>query len=537
MRLDHWRSIWFEGLESRRLLTACEIDPQPGDANLDCFVDIADWLQIAKFGKRRGDPATWEEGDWNGDGIHDADDLSLVFHDGWFERGLYDDRGTAAMNELKPISRFRPADASLYYFPESGGTAVVVEGNIGIRALHIVSKSSSIIDERGPRIFDRSSESFQLVNSRQTPGAKMIEFIQLLPAGWTDEQVLDDLLIDGAIVGGGELGNVRLGDPDEFPVDFVEEWPEARIQVPDRPTFADADEANGLLTYDPATGDILIESWGLPIYQVQLKSPAGLLVGTTLSDANRYDPHLFDEANPNLFNRIALDANVEFVDGVPQVDTFSIPGFQTVNLPEIAERGLTEAEFLEDIQPEGVLDPSGRLQLAFVIGPTFGLCREIKEHGTIMGDANQDGRFDSQDLVTVFQSNEYRDDLEDNSTWSEGDWTCDGDFDTDDLVAAFQSGQYEQAAAAIVRVDLDRRRSTEASHHDGKAIDSTANRTLRSLSTTRRSFAEFELGPVRQAEFDSKPRSNERSMMHNEGMETELVDSAHVDGDEFFLLE
>ena len=403
--------------------------------------------------------------------------------------------------------------------------------------MHIVSQSGSIVDDRGPRAFDRATESYQVIRSRQIPGAKMIEFIQLLPAGWTDEQVLDDLLIDGAIVGGGGLDNVRLGDPDEFPVDFVEEWPEARIQVPDRPTFADADEANGLLTYDPATGDILIESWGLPIYQVQLKSLSGLLVGTTLSDPNRYDLHLFDEANPKLFNRIALDADVEFVDGMPNISTFSIPGFQTVNLPEIAELGLTETEFLADIQPEGVLDPSGRLKLAFTIGPTFGLCREIKEHGTIMGDANQDGRFDSQDLVAVFQSDEYRDDLEDNSTWSEGDWTCDGDFDTDDLVAAFQSGQYEQPAAAVFRLDLDRRRSVEADRHAENVNDSTADRTHDAIATPRGLFAVLELSPWQQIDFETKSRFNERSMMQTDAMKTDLVDIAHVNWDDFLSLE
>jgi hypothetical protein len=52
-------------------------------------------------------------------------------------------------------------------------------------------------------------------------------------------------------------------------------------------------------------------------------------------------------------------------------------------------------------------------------------------------------RFDSQDLLAVFQSGEYRDDLHRNSTWSEGDWNCDGDFDSNDLVAAFQSGRFQ----------------------------------------------------------------------------------------------
>jgi hypothetical protein len=61
------------------------------------------------------------------------------------------------------------------------------------------------------------------------------------------------------------------------------------------------------------------------------------------------------------------------------------------------------------------------------------------------GDANLDGRFNSGDLVSVFQVGEYEDGLSKNSTWSEGDWNCDGDFTTADLVTVFQTGGYERS--------------------------------------------------------------------------------------------
>ncbi|MEZ6119269.1 MAG: lamin tail domain-containing protein [Pirellulaceae bacterium] len=64
------------------------------------------------------------------------------------------------------------------------------------------------------------------------------------------------------------------------------------------------------------------------------------------------------------------------------------------------------------------------------------------------GDANLDGRFDSSDLIYVFQSSEFEDATPDNSTWTEGDWNCDGEFTTGDLVAAFQSGGYNFGANA-----------------------------------------------------------------------------------------
>ena len=62
------------------------------------------------------------------------------------------------------------------------------------------------------------------------------------------------------------------------------------------------------------------------------------------------------------------------------------------------------------------------------------------------GDANLDGTFDSTDFVFVFQRSEYEDDIDGNSTWSDGDWNCDGDFTTTDLVVAFQAGTYVRAA-------------------------------------------------------------------------------------------
>ena len=74
------------------------------------------------------------------------------------------------------------------------------------------------------------------------------------------------------------------------------------------------------------------------------------------------------------------------------------------------------------------------------------------------GDANQDGRFDSNDLVQVFQAGEYEDDIAGNSTWEEGDWNGDGDCDSNDLVLAFQTGLYEiksQAAGSPLAAAVD----------------------------------------------------------------------------------
>lgn len=63
-----------------------------------------------------------------------------------------------------------------------------------------------------------------------------------------------------------------------------------------------------------------------------------------------------------------------------------------------------------------------------------------------LGDADGNGRFEPSDLVKVFQAGEYDDDLQDNSTFEDGDWNADGEFDSSDLVLAFQSGTYVSGA-------------------------------------------------------------------------------------------
>ncbi|MCA9217424.1 MAG: hypothetical protein KDB27_30355, partial [Planctomycetales bacterium] len=62
--------------------------------------------------------------------------------------------------------------------------------------------------------------------------------------------------------------------------------------------------------------------------------------------------------------------------------------------------------------------------------------------GSAIGDSNMDGRFNSSDLVSVFQFGQYEDGIPNNSTWASGDWDCNGEFDSSDLVFAFQAKGY-----------------------------------------------------------------------------------------------
>jgi uncharacterized protein YjbI with pentapeptide repeats len=71
---------------------------------------------------------------------------------------------------------------------------------------------------------------------------------------------------------------------------------------------------------------------------------------------------------------------------------------------------------------------------------------------TWFGDANLDGRFDSTDLVAVFNAGEYQDWGYQNSTWSTGDWTGDREFTTTDLIVALADGGYEMEAPSLPTV-------------------------------------------------------------------------------------
>ena len=66
--------------------------------------------------------------------------------------------------------------------------------------------------------------------------------------------------------------------------------------------------------------------------------------------------------------------------------------------------------------------------------------------GSVYGDSNLDGAFDSSDLVAVFRAAEYEDSVARNSTWATGDWDGDGDFGSSDLVFVFQKATYTAAA-------------------------------------------------------------------------------------------
>lgn len=92
--------------------------------------------------------------------------------------------------------------------------------------------------------------------------------------------------------------------------------------------------------------------------------------------------------------------------------------------------GIRTASRTTDLTGDRISDPRDVIYLV----------HEVLESS--IGDANLDSRFDSADLITIFQAGQFEDAIAGNSTWSQGDWDGDGDFTTSDLVFAFQMGGY-----------------------------------------------------------------------------------------------
>jgi ELWxxDGT repeat protein len=86
---------------------------------------------------------------------------------------------------------------------------------------------------------------------------------------------------------------------------------------------------------------------------------------------------------------------------------------------------------------------------------------DVQSVERLVGDSNNDGVFDSLDLVKALQAGKYEDGIPQNATFEEGDWNGDGDFDSNDLISALQAGNFvtasnpDETTAAIDRLLAD----------------------------------------------------------------------------------
>ncbi len=88
---------------------------------------------------------------------------------------------------------------------------------------------------------------------------------------------------------------------------------------------------------------------------------------------------------------------------------------------------------------------------------------------TVTGDVNDDGQFNSTDLVIVFQAGKYEDGIIANATYAEGDWNGDGDFTSADLIKAFQEGTY--VSSSVPRAARGEEEPSATAPHLAKLVD------------------------------------------------------------------
>jgi hypothetical protein len=140
----------------------------------------------------------------------------------------------------------------------------------------------------------------------------------------------------------------------------------------------------------------------------------------------------------------------KFSTGIRWMEQTSSHEFNPL-IPIVKTRLATDDVYTSDLDNDGDLD-------IFLAGDSLGDFTYVLYQRTV-GDVNEDGRFDSSDLVAVFQSGKYEDEIVQNSTYNDGDWDGDFDFTSSDLVLAMQSGIYEGALAATPSADARRRDS------------------------------------------------------------------------------
>ena len=209
------------------------------------------------------------------------------------------------------------------------------------------------------------------------------------------------------------------------------------------------------IIYDAGTGEVTVRNLGAPLTAFELTSDAGRFLFDSLESWN------------GPFDVVAADT----------LFRFDLAGFQELSLGKILANGVSWQSLVQDLRIDGARVGGGglgRVQLTCIDcvldidfyqqrirGQDYKPAWDLNDDAvldqndvrvlvedvlhTSIGDANWDGRFDSSDLVAIFQVGEFEDGTAGNSNWSEGDWNGDGEFDTSDLVWAFQFGVYVDA--------------------------------------------------------------------------------------------
>ena len=218
-------SLWIDGATGG-IHRPIHINPNPlqvGDSNRDYQVDEHDLILVGKNGKfEEPVSAGWSDGDWNGapggnsdapplgDGRFDDQDLTLLIESGLYLSGPYAD-SHPANNELDTMHRrFAATDTVVTYDTVDGSLSIATNGT-PLTSLFLRTESDMFTGEKPPELdgmFDRyTNDSYFRFDLRGfAPGNLGVT----LPTGLSWSELQGALRIDASVLGGGDLGNVRL---------------------------------------------------------------------------------------------------------------------------------------------------------------------------------------------------------------------------------------------------------------------------------------------------------------------------------------
>ncbi len=165
-------------------------------------------------------------------------------------------------------------------------------------------------------------------------------------------------------------------------------------------------------------------------YQISLREPYGSIDGILFSTSNEL---------LQIYDQEQLDGFILNPEPPPtEVGDFDESG--VLDLPDVnmlsADIGMGGGDPKFDITGDGAVDAAD-------------LDMWVKDlRKTWFGDANLDGEFSTNDLITALQAGTYE--VDEVATWDQGDWNADLRFDTNDLIKALQDGGFEQGPVQAV---------------------------------------------------------------------------------------
>jgi hypothetical protein len=202
---------------------------QAGDADMDLDFDQLDLVQVAVFAKYlTGQPATWEEGDWNGapggepgspptgDGLFDQLDIIAALNNNLYLTGPYGDFTPPTVGGAAPLlpgGTVGDGQISVVFSALTGEVALDVPIGTSLTSFQLLSSSGIFTNDPAQNLggpFD--NDSIELIFKAMFGSSfTSLSFGAIADPGWSEAFLLADLSVNGTFAQGGTIiGNVDL---------------------------------------------------------------------------------------------------------------------------------------------------------------------------------------------------------------------------------------------------------------------------------------------------------------------------------------